>query len=59
MTCEQEGELLSFAETTGRSNLDFQNNLECVWCEIVTANSEYHVATIYHPPNLHMLTWNF
>ena len=40
-------------------HLDFQNNLEYVWCEIVTANSEYHVAAIYHPLTLHMLIWNY
>ena len=29
--------------------LNFQNNLECIWCEIETANSKYYVASAYHP----------
>jgi hypothetical protein len=32
-------------------NLDFDNNLECVWCEIVTLNTKYYVASVYHPPD--------
>ena len=24
-------------------NLDFNNNLECVWCEIKTVNTRYYV----------------
>ena len=24
--------------------------LETVWCKITTPNSEYHVASVYHPP---------
>ena len=27
-------------------NLDFDNNLECVWCEIVTLNTKYYVASV-------------
>lgn len=23
----------------------------CLWCELITVNSEYHVAVVYHPPN--------
>ena len=30
--------------------LNFQNNLECIWCEIKTANSKYYAASLYHPP---------
>ena len=26
-------------------------DFECLWCEIITVNSEYHVAVVYHPPN--------
>ena len=32
-------------------NLDFDNNLECVWCEIVTLNTKYYAASVYHPPD--------
>ena len=32
-------------------SLNFQNNLECIWCEIETANSKYYVASVYHPPD--------
>ena len=30
--------------------LNFQNNLECIWCEIKTANIKYYAASLYHPP---------
>jgi hypothetical protein len=31
--------------------LNFQNNLECIWCEIETANNKYYVTSVYHPPD--------
>ena len=32
--------------------LDFQNNLECLWCEIQgMTNNKYYTAVIYHPPD--------
>ena len=31
--------------------LNFQNNLEYIWCKIKTVNSKYYVASLYHPPN--------
>ena len=31
--------------------LNFQNNFECIWCDIKTINTKYHVASLYHPPN--------
>lgn len=31
--------------------LDLQNNFECLWCEIETKNSNYHIGAIYHPPD--------
>ena len=27
------------------------NEFECIWCEIATPNSEFFVATLYHPPD--------
>ena len=33
-------------------NLDFDDNLECVWCEIKTVNPRYYfIASEYHPPD--------
>ena len=29
--------------------LDFQDNLECIWCKVETANSKYYLASVYHP----------
>ena len=30
---------------------DLDNPFECLWTKIITQNSEYFVATIYHPPD--------
>ena len=32
-------------------NLDFNNTLESVWCEIITVNTRYYVTSVYHPPD--------
>lgn len=29
----------------------FGNDLECLWCKVITPNSEYYIAAVYHPPN--------
>ena len=31
--------------------LNFQDNLDCTWCEVGTANSKYYLASVYHPPD--------
>ena len=36
------GMTLNFTET---------HHLEVVWCKISTTNSEYYVASVYHPPD--------
>ncbi len=30
---------------------DLGNPFECLWTKIITQNSEFFVATIYHPPD--------
>ena len=30
---------------------ELANDFECMWSKIVTSNSEFYVAVVYHPPN--------
>ena len=53
------GEVVIFCRNDWKiKRLDLQNDLERLWCEIITVNSEYHVAVVYHhpnPPNVELL----
>ena len=31
--------------------LEFNNDFECLWCELTTTNSKYFIASVYHPPS--------
>ena len=33
------------------SQINYENNLECLWCIINTANSKYYAGVVYHPPD--------
>lgn len=33
------------------SHINYDNNLECLWCIINTANSKYYAGVVYHPPD--------
>ena len=45
-------EWLFCVEMTGKLKIWILiTTFECVWCEIVTPNTKYYVASVYHPPD--------
>ena len=40
-------------ETTGKSlrMIDKPEGFEFIWCKMTTLNSEFYIASVYHPPD--------